>query len=145
MSVELEGPKKVHERGPLGLTTLVLIDGSDPSLDSPDGFTSIAGIDPIAPKGLLKLYIADSARTREAFERVVTFVLHEDGYHADIAGWTLESPEDEFEPCAVGYWIAANRDGVPADELQAVMDLLPGQVYAGGGGGGASWKVRRAG
>lgn len=48
----------------------------------------------------------------------------------------------DTHPCTLRQFLQANPDLDHAD-YEGVWALRPGEVYAGGGGAGATWTVRR--
>lgn len=57
----------------------------------------------------------------------------------------LEVLDDDIvaDTCTLDEFVRAN-DWLADDEIDAIAALTVGEVYAGGGGAGALWAVRRA-
>jgi len=143
MGYELEAPKRVRELG--HWTTLVVIEWNPEgyiTFDSAPGWPSIAGLDPLIPS--LVIHSGEVFKGAKRVTKLVTFSLGDRGYHVELTFWTLESQDDEFEPCAISDFVEANNAEMDSAELVEVVNLRPGWGYTGGGGAGAEWRVRRA-
>ena len=117
-------------------------------IDATSDWPSIAGLDPLVPTQSFMLAtkfireaIGNMSMGRMPYHMLLTFTLTKRGYEISQPQWIIES--DDFEACPIRTWFKANEEGVPIDELCAVLNLKPGESYEGGGGAGAEWKVTR--
>lgn len=102
--------------------------GLSSSLDTAEGFPSIDSLgdvfetDPVLREVLATLPVGQPVLLLVTFER---------GPNADLL---VSSPS----------WMLDSTDGdPPPGVLQEVINLEPGEVYEGGGGAEATWRVRR--
>lgn len=72
---------------------------------------------------------------------LVTFTVLGDECAIDAPTWLLEV--EEGDPVPIAEWFGACQEGLTPAELQAVLDLAPGETYEGDAGAGGLWRVRR--
>lgn len=111
------------------------------SFDTAEGFPSVAGLgDVLAVSSTLRRVAA--TLPPGTYRLIVTFSRAPggDGLLVGAPDWQVEG---EDGPMPIAEWFGVNIGAPPAD-LQAVINLLPGEEYRGSGGAGGSWHVRRS-